>query len=41
MYLATDHFRGLMVDFEAFPKAGQLGYVTLLKELSGICTSAG
>jgi cellulose synthase/poly-beta-1,6-N-acetylglucosamine synthase-like glycosyltransferase/peptidoglycan/xylan/chitin deacetylase (PgdA/CDA1 family) len=34
MYLATDHFRGLMVDFEAFPKAGQPGYVALLKELS-------
>ena len=34
MYLASDHFRGLMVDFEAFPKAGQPGYVALLKELS-------
>src|SRR3984957_623298 len=34
MYLSSDHFRGLMVDFEAFPKIGQPGYVALLNELS-------
>jgi len=34
MFLATDRFRGVMVDFEAFPSAGQPGYVALLDELS-------
>src|ERR1700693_5933731 len=34
MYLFSDRFRGLMVDFEAFPKVGQPGYVALLNELS-------
>src|SRR5580692_7838512 len=34
MFLASDRFRGLMVDFEAFPKVGQPGYVALLNELS-------
>jgi cellulose synthase/poly-beta-1,6-N-acetylglucosamine synthase-like glycosyltransferase/spore germination protein YaaH/peptidoglycan/xylan/chitin deacetylase (PgdA/CDA1 family) len=34
MFLASDHYRGLMVDFESFPKKGQPGYVTLLRELS-------
>src|ERR1700722_16272726 len=34
MYLSSDRFRGLMVDFEAFPKVGQPGYVALLNELS-------
>src|SRR6202166_2274913 len=34
MYLSSDQFRGLMVDFEAFPKIGQPGYVALLNELS-------
>src|SRR6202035_4766655 len=34
MYLASDHFRRLMVDFEAFPSVGQPGYVALLNELS-------
>jgi len=33
-FLSTDRFRGLMVDFEAFPKSGQPGYVALLRELS-------
>jgi peptidoglycan-N-acetylglucosamine deacetylase len=33
-FLATDNYRGLMIDFEAFPKKGQPGYVALLKELS-------
>ena len=35
LFLATDHFRGLMIDFESFPKQGQAGYVALLNELSG------
>jgi peptidoglycan-N-acetylglucosamine deacetylase len=34
MFLASDRFRGLMVDFEAFPKVGQQGYIALLNELS-------
>ncbi len=34
LFLATDHYRGLMIDFESFPKKGQPGYVTLLNELS-------
>ena len=34
LFLASDHYRGLMVDFESFPKRGQLGYVSLLRELS-------
>jgi cellulose synthase/poly-beta-1,6-N-acetylglucosamine synthase-like glycosyltransferase/spore germination protein YaaH/peptidoglycan/xylan/chitin deacetylase (PgdA/CDA1 family) len=33
-FLSSDRFRGLMVDFEAFPKVGQPGYVALLNELS-------
>ncbi len=34
LFLATDHYRGLMIDFESFPKKGQPGYVTLLNELA-------
>ncbi len=34
MYLSSDRFRGLMIDFEAFPKQGQPGYIALLNELS-------
>jgi peptidoglycan-N-acetylglucosamine deacetylase len=34
LFLASDHYRGLMVDFESFPKRGQTGYVALLRELS-------
>jgi cellulose synthase/poly-beta-1,6-N-acetylglucosamine synthase-like glycosyltransferase/peptidoglycan/xylan/chitin deacetylase (PgdA/CDA1 family)/spore germination protein YaaH len=34
LYLASDRYRGLMVDFESFPKRGQPGYVALLRELS-------
>ncbi len=34
MFLSSDRFRGLMVDFEAFPKVGQPGYLALLNELS-------
>jgi len=35
IFLASDHYRGLMVDFESFPKKGQAGYVDLLNELAG------
>src|ERR1700686_1773985 len=41
MYLSSDHFRGLMMDFEAFPKVGQPGYVALLNELSSDLHSRG
>ncbi len=34
LFLATDRYRGLMIDFESFPKQGQSGYVALLNELS-------
>jgi len=34
LFLASDRYRGLMVDFESFPKKGQPGYVALLRELS-------
>jgi cellulose synthase/poly-beta-1,6-N-acetylglucosamine synthase-like glycosyltransferase/spore germination protein YaaH/peptidoglycan/xylan/chitin deacetylase (PgdA/CDA1 family) len=34
MFLASDHYRGLMIDFESFPKKAQPGYVALLNELS-------
>jgi cellulose synthase/poly-beta-1,6-N-acetylglucosamine synthase-like glycosyltransferase/spore germination protein YaaH/peptidoglycan/xylan/chitin deacetylase (PgdA/CDA1 family) len=34
MYLSSDRFGGLIVDFEAFPSVGQPGYVALLNELS-------
>jgi cellulose synthase/poly-beta-1,6-N-acetylglucosamine synthase-like glycosyltransferase/spore germination protein YaaH/peptidoglycan/xylan/chitin deacetylase (PgdA/CDA1 family) len=34
IYLASDHYRGLMIDFESFPKKAQPGYVSLLNELS-------
>ncbi|HXW99683.1 MAG TPA: polysaccharide deacetylase family protein, partial [Candidatus Acidoferrales bacterium] len=33
-FLSSGHFRGLMIDFEAFPAAGQPGYVALLNELA-------
>ncbi|MBV9483707.1 MAG: glycosyltransferase [Acidobacteria bacterium] len=33
-FLATDRYRGLMIDFEDFPKQGQGGFVSLLEELS-------
>ena len=32
-FLSSDRFRGLMLDFEAFPKVGQAGYLALLQEL--------
>jgi peptidoglycan-N-acetylglucosamine deacetylase len=34
LFLATDHYRGLMIDFESFPKKAQPSYVALLNELS-------
>ena len=34
IFLASDHYRGLMIDFESFPKAAQPGYVALLNDLS-------
>ena len=34
-FLSSGRFRGLMIDFEAFPAAGQAGYVALLQGLSG------
>src|ERR1700678_1794637 len=34
MFLSSDRYRGLMVDFEAFPSVGQPGYIALLNELS-------
>ncbi|HEY6765743.1 MAG TPA: glycosyltransferase [Candidatus Sulfotelmatobacter sp.] len=34
LFLSSGHYHGLMVDFEAFPAAGQPGYVSLLQELS-------
>jgi peptidoglycan-N-acetylglucosamine deacetylase len=34
LFLASDHYHGLMIDFESFPKKGQPGYVALLQELS-------
>ncbi|HEX6504280.1 MAG TPA: glycosyltransferase [Terriglobales bacterium] len=33
-FLATDRYRGLMIDFEDFPKNAQPGYLALLQELS-------
>src|ERR1700756_3428457 len=33
-FLSSGHFRGLMIDFEAFPPSGHPGYVALLRELS-------
>ncbi len=41
LYLASDRFRGLMVDFEAFPSSGQSGYIALLNELSSDLHSRG
>jgi Predicted glycosyl hydrolase len=41
IFLASDHYRGLMIDFESFPKKGQRGYVALLRELSSDLHSNG
>jgi peptidoglycan-N-acetylglucosamine deacetylase len=40
-FLATDRYRGLMVDFEDFPKKAQPAFVTLLNELAGDLHSKG
>jgi cellulose synthase/poly-beta-1,6-N-acetylglucosamine synthase-like glycosyltransferase/spore germination protein YaaH/peptidoglycan/xylan/chitin deacetylase (PgdA/CDA1 family) len=34
IFLSSDHYRGVMVDFETFPSSGQPGYIALLNELS-------
>jgi peptidoglycan-N-acetylglucosamine deacetylase len=34
-FLSSGRYRGLMVDFEAFPPIGQAGYIAFLNELSG------
>src|SRR5580704_3148195 len=34
-FLVTDKYHGLMIDFEAFPKKGQAGFLSLLNELAG------
>jgi cellulose synthase/poly-beta-1,6-N-acetylglucosamine synthase-like glycosyltransferase/peptidoglycan/xylan/chitin deacetylase (PgdA/CDA1 family)/spore germination protein YaaH len=39
--LASDKFRGLMVDFEDFPPKAQLGFVALMNELSSDLHSKG
>src|SRR5579863_3090046 len=33
-FLASGRFRGLIIDFEAFPASGQPGYISLLREVS-------
>jgi len=40
-FLSSDRYRGLMIDFESFPKAAQRGYVELLNELSSNLHSKG
>ena len=40
-FLSSDRYRGLMIDFESFPKAAQRGYVELLNELSSDLHSKG
>jgi len=34
-FLATDKYRGVMIDFESFPRSAQANYNTLLTELGG------
>ncbi|MGD0567581.1 MAG: glycosyltransferase [Candidatus Sulfotelmatobacter sp.] len=34
IFLSSDRYRGVMVDFETFPSSGQPGYIALLNELS-------
>ncbi len=34
-FLSSGRYRGLMIDFEAFPPVGQPGYLAFLSELSG------
>jgi cellulose synthase/poly-beta-1,6-N-acetylglucosamine synthase-like glycosyltransferase/peptidoglycan/xylan/chitin deacetylase (PgdA/CDA1 family)/spore germination protein YaaH len=33
-FLATDKYKGVMIDFESFPQRAQAGYVALLNEIS-------
>jgi cellulose synthase/poly-beta-1,6-N-acetylglucosamine synthase-like glycosyltransferase/spore germination protein YaaH/peptidoglycan/xylan/chitin deacetylase (PgdA/CDA1 family) len=40
-FLASGHYRGLLIDFEAFPNSGQAGYVALLQEVSADLHSHG
>ncbi len=40
-FLSSGRYRGLMIDFEAFPAKGQPGYVALLRELGGDLHSRG
>jgi len=40
-FLATDRYRGLMVDFEDFPKKAQPSFITLLNELAADLHSKG
>ncbi len=40
-FLATDKYRGLMVDFEDFPKKAQPAFITLLNELASDLHSKG
>ncbi len=40
-FLATDRYRGLMIDFEDFPKQAQPGYLALLQELSSLLHAKG
>ena len=40
-FLSSGRYRGLMIDFEAFPAKGQPGYVALLRELSQDLHSRG
>jgi cellulose synthase/poly-beta-1,6-N-acetylglucosamine synthase-like glycosyltransferase/peptidoglycan/xylan/chitin deacetylase (PgdA/CDA1 family) len=40
-FLSSGRYRGLMIDFEAFPAKGQPGYVALLRELSEDLHSRG
>jgi len=41
IFLASDGFRGLMVDFEDFPKKAQPAFITLLNELASDLHSKG
>ncbi|PYV51770.1 MAG: polysaccharide deacetylase [Acidobacteria bacterium] len=40
-FLATDRYRGLMVDFEDFPKKAQPAFIVLLNEIAGDLHSKG
>jgi peptidoglycan-N-acetylglucosamine deacetylase len=40
-FLASDRYRGLMIDFEDFPLSAQPGYLSLLEELSSDLHSRG